>query len=447
MAGDTTAPLVADQLSPQELATFGPDASYLVEVVRGPDAGTSVTLAPGESVVVGTASDASLRLSDETVSRRHLRLTRTAEGLSLEDLGSSNGTVLGGARVQQVVVRREAFFTTGASVLRAAAVPPGGGEPTRFGALVGSGARMQALFAQLQRAAGSISTVLLTGETGTGKELAARELHAQSPRRHRPFVVVDCGALGGELVSSTLFGHVRGAFTGAGADRVGAIEAASGGTVFLDEVGDLPLELQPTLLRVLEGRTVRRVGDTVDRAVDVRVLAATHRDLEAEVAAGRFREDLYYRLNVIRVEVPPLRERLDDLPRLVAAFLAGPRAVPGFALSPQVLEAMQTYRWPGNVRELRNLVERAVAGGEISSVLAGRGPTSAEAVLQAGVDLPFKQAKEALVEAFARDYFTRLLERSGGKVAEMAKAAGIARTYAHDVVKKLGLKTSDEPKR
>jgi transcriptional regulator with GAF, ATPase, and Fis domain len=275
-----------------------------------------------------------------------------------------------------------------------------------------------------------MSTVLLTGETGTGKELLARGIHAASPRRHRPFVVLDCGALAPALIESELFGHAKGSFTGANAAREGAFSSADGGTVFLDEIGELPLELQPKLLRVLESRTVRRVGGDTPKAIDVRVLAATHRDLPAEVKAGRFREDLFFRLAVVVAQVPPLRVRKGDVALLIGAILARLQR-PDFELPVALLAKLEHHHWPGNVRELRNVIERAVSGGSFG-LEAEAGPTARAP--------PYKQAKELLVDDFTREYFTRLFQTSGGNVAEMARAAGIARTYAHEVIKKYGLK-------
>jgi hypothetical protein len=297
---DSTAPLPADHLSLDEEHTFDPSKlRYLLEVMSGSKLGTVVTVdAP---LVLGSGEEASVHLPDPTVSRRHASLEPSPQGVWVKDLGSKNGTFLSGTRVEGFLVRREATFALGTTLLRLSGVPKADDAPGRssFGDALGQSTVMRALFSTLSAAAPTLSNVLLTGETGTGKEVLARAVHSASPRRHRPFVVVDCAALAPALVESELFGHAKGAFTGASASREGAFASASGGTVFLDEIGELPIELQPRLLRVLEQRTVRKVGEDVERAVDVRVVAATHRDLPVEVKASRFREDLYFRLAVV----------------------------------------------------------------------------------------------------------------------------------------------------
>jgi DNA-binding NtrC family response regulator len=282
----------------------------------------------------------------------------------------------------------------------------------------------------------------LLGETGTGKEVLARAIHARSARAKMPFVVVDCGAVAPTLIESELFGHVRGAFTGAVSDRSGAFLEADGGTIFLDELGELPMELQPKLLRVLEAGTIRRVGEDKHRKVDVRVVAATHRDLEKEIDAGRFRRDLYYRLAVVLVTVPPLRDRLDDIPFLARHFVQQ-MGRGDFELPRALLARFAAYHWPGNVRELRNLVERALAGADIDPL--PQEPQAARA-LSTGenlTDLPFKEAKERLVDSFAKEYLAALLEKCGGNISEAARQAGIARNYVHRLVQKYGLRGHD----
>ncbi len=383
---------------------------------------------------IGTGADASLRLSDETVSRQHLELRLEDGVLALTDVGSKNGTFLGGAQVRSFVAREETYFSVGASLLRATPIPVGAGpEPVTFGAAVGQSEPMRRLFRVLRQVSLGDSTILLTGETGTGKEVLAAEIHRHSPRRDRPFVVFDCGGVSSSLIESELFGHGKGAFTGAMTERAGVIASAHGGTLFLDEVGELPLELQVKLLRFLESKTVRRVGDDVARTVDVRVVAATHRDLKQRAHEGAFRQDLYYRLAVIEAWVPPLRERLDDLPLYVRHFLAV-AGRPDFELSPGLRAALATHDWPGNLRELRNVVSRVLAGGELALGTGGKAEPASDA------PLPFKIAKEQMIARFTKEYFQALLTRSNGNVSQVARDAGIARPYAHELLAKLGLK-------
>ncbi|MBL8937604.1 MAG: sigma-54-dependent Fis family transcriptional regulator, partial [Archangium sp.] len=316
---------------------------------------------------------------------------------------------------------------------------------TELEGLVGGSAVMRRLFGLIEKLAPSETPVLLLGETGTGKEGLARALHQRSTRRKAPFVVVDCGAVAPQLVESELFGHVRGAFSGAIADRAGAFVEAEGGTLFLDEIGELPLELQPRLLRALEARQVKRLGEDRPRAVDVRVIAATHRSLQAEVQAGRFRRDLYFRLAVAALRVPPLRERRDDLPQLVRALLVQ-LGRESFELSADLVARLASYDWPGNVRELRNVVARAVVSDEVSlEHVLNPAPASAPAAPALvppppALEVPFKEAKERIVERFTREYLTALEHKHGGNVTQMAKASGLARTYLHDLLAKHGLR-------
>ncbi len=437
MPSFSTAPL-ADPLSAEEQATFDPtQVSYGLEVLTGAQVGQMLTVGV-EGLIIGSGTDATLTLSDSTVSRRHVELKPSPQGVWVKDLGSKNGIFLNGVRVEGFLVRRESTFTAGTTVLRVCATPAlQTANIAAFGDAIGGSPVMQTMFASLRRVAQSLSNIVLLGETGTGKEVLARAIHQASARRHRPFVVVDCGGLAPNLVESELFGHLRGSFTGADAERKGAFLSAEGGTVFLDEIGELPLELQPKLLRVLESRTVRRVGEDRDRPIDVRIIAATHRDLPQAVKLGAFREDLYFRLAVLVTRVPPLRERKTDLPLLIQAILAR-LGRPELELSPALLASFQDHEWPGNVRELRNVIERAVSGGvnvveAAPKALLGQAPPP-------DAELPYKAAKEQLVERFTREYFTRLFEKSQSNVTEMAKAAGIARTYAHELVKKYGLK-------
>ncbi|MDP1828398.1 MAG: sigma 54-interacting transcriptional regulator [Archangium sp.] len=420
------------------------ERKYQVAIVGGPGMGT--TRAIEGSLMVGSHPDAGLSLTDTTVSRYHVELIGRPDGVLVKDLESTNGTYLGGARITEVIVEDQATLSLGKTTLKISMIEADLGKPAEqavFGTAIGASKAMKQLFGILDKVSPSDSTVLLLGETGTGKEVMAKAIHAKSKRANRPFVVVDCGSVAPTLIESELFGHVRGSFTGAISDRNGAFLEADGGTIFLDEIGELPLELQPKLLRVLEAGTVRRVGEDKHRRVDVRVVAATHRDLEAEVAAGRFRSDLYYRLAVVLVSVPPLRDRLDDLPLLTQHFVKS-MGRGDFELPRALMARFAAYHWPGNVRELRNLVERSLAGADVDpmpqeSQAAARALSSTDDI----TELPFKEAKERLVESFTREYLVTLLEKCNGNISQMAREAGIARNYVHRLVAKYGLKATD----
>jgi DNA-binding NtrC family response regulator len=317
----------------------------------------------------------------------------------------------------------------------------------RFGPLIGHGERMRALFARLARVAQSNAPVLIEGETGTGKELVARAIHDASPRARAPFAVIDCGALPEHLLEGELFGHARGAFTGAVEPRPGAIEAAEGGTVFLDEIGELPLSMQPKLLRLLESRTVRRLGETRHRPVDVRFLSATHQSLEAMVMAGAFRQDLYFRLAVLPARIPPLRERRDDLPGLLAHFLSdGGGALPA---PDELLRGLERRRWRGNVRELRSFAERVLTLGAreaLASLATDDIAPEAQAADEAPVHLseellrlPYRRMRELCLDAVEREYVRTVLARHDQNVSATAAAAGLNRTYLHRLIRRHGL--------
>jgi transcriptional regulator with GAF, ATPase, and Fis domain len=420
------------------------ERKYQVAIIGGPGTGTQRAIEG--TITVGSHPDAGLSLGDTTVSRYHVELTARPDGVMVRDLESTNGTYLGGARVTEVIVEDQATISVGKTTLKISVLDLDLGKPeaqSSFGPAIGASNAMKQLFGIMEKVSPSDSTVLLLGETGTGKEVLARAIHEKSKRQGRPFVVVDCGSVAPTLIESELFGHVRGSFTGAISDRNGAFLEADGGTIFLDEIGELPLELQPKLLRVLEAGTVRRVGEDKHRRVDVRVVAATHRDLEAEVAANRFRRDLYYRLAVVLVSVPPLRDRLDDLPLLTQHFVKS-MGRGDFELPRSLMARFAAYHWPGNVRELRNLVERSLAGADVEplpqeSQAAARALSSTEDI----TDLPFKEAKERLVESFTKEYLVTLLEKCNGNISQMAREAGIARNYVHRLVAKYGLKAHD----
>jgi DNA-binding NtrC family response regulator len=409
-----------------------------VAVLAGPDAGQVAEL-PGPEAAVGSGADCELALKDPTVSRRHFTLRVDDVGLRVIDGRSRNGTILDGVRVRDAYARVDSTIVAGATTLQlrlldeTVELPLSAHE--RFGALLGRSIAMRRLYTVLERVAPTDATVLIEGETGTGKELAAEAIHDASARAQEPFIVVDCSAISANLVESELFGHVRGAFTGAANDREGAFEAADGGTLFLDEIGELSLELQPKLLRALERQQIRRVGANTHRQVDVRVIAATNRDLAAEVERGRFREDLFYRLNVVRVTLPPLRERADDIPLLVnhlAQQLARRGETP--TLSRQTVRALQGQAWPGNVRELRNAVARALSLGEPASAAPATTPA---APLPIDLSVPLKVALDRLSDEFRRAYLEEALRQSGGNVTKAAELAGVNRKFIQRALKRL----------
>ena len=318
--------------------------------------------------------------------------------------------------------------------------------------LVGKSRKMKEVYEQLERAASLDMTVLLSGETGTGKELAARAIHQRSARREKRFVAINCGALPAELVESELFGHARGAFTGAAAAKVGLFEEASGGSLFLDEIGELPLPVQVKLNRVLQEKEVRRVGDNAPIKVDVRVISATHRDLKAEVQAGRFREDLFYRLHVLPIRLPPLRERKDDIPLLAMHFLerharAYHRDLTGF--EPDALHALTEYPWPGNVRELENAVERSAASASGPQILYRDLPPEVQArpegklPMEVLANLPYKEAVETARDRVSHDYLVALMREFNGNVTRAAERAGMERESLHRLLRKYDLHSED----
>ncbi len=319
-----------------------------------------------------------------------------------------------------------------------------------FESLIGAGAAMQRVFEQMKKVAETDLTVLVRGESGTGKELVAQAIHDHSPRARRPFVAVNCAAISRELVESELFGHEKGSFTGASARRIGRFEAADGGTIFLDEIGDMPLETQAKVLRVLQERSFERVGGTKPIVADVRVVAATHRNLEAEIARGAYRGDLYYRLRVVEIRVPPLRDRLEDLPALVDRFgeqLGVRLGREKKRVSAAAMARLARHAWPGNVRELRNVVEQAAvlaSGAHIEEAdLRLGGATSGETVATVAHELPFSEAKRRHVEEFERAYIAEALRRHGGNISQAAEAIGIARQSLQQKMRELGMRADD----
>jgi len=398
-------------------------------------------------VVVGTSADCDLVVRDSRVSRRHCQLALTERGVVLKDLDSKNGTFVREVPIREVILHPGVPATIGSCRLGVAVV----GEPTvlplsklpRFGEALGASLAMRALFATLERTAPTEATIVLLGESGTGKELLARAIHDASARKSGPFEVLDCSAVAPSLVEAELFGHVRGAFTGAVSHRAGLLEQAHGGTLFLDELGELPLELQPKLLRALESHQLRRVGSNDWRSFDARLVAATHRDLRSQVSAGTFRQDLFYRIAMVEVRVPPLRARKDDIPLLVERFLASQTPPRGLAdLPPNAVALLMGHDWPGNVRELRNTVSRLLLFPEIGGDAIER-PARPGGPEQSPDQLPLREARAIVIDQFERAYIASALRKHGGKVARAAEALGISRQLLYRMLDQYGLARDD----
>ncbi|MEW5854009.1 MAG: sigma 54-interacting transcriptional regulator [Myxococcota bacterium] len=452
-----------------------------VMVSSGPERGLTMSVGP-EPLIVGTDEGCDLVLPDATVSRRHATIRQSEAGATVEDMGSTNGTFYEGSRIREITVPFGATVTLGKTQLKIVpeedVVEMGPAPMSQFGGMCGENRRMREIFALLQDIGPTDTTVLIEGETGTGKELVARALHEHSWRRQKPLVVFDCSAVPRDLLESALFGHVKGAFTGAAGPRQGAFRRAHHGTLLLDEIGELALELQPKLLRALESRTVQAVGQDDYEKVDVRVIAATNRPLKQEVRAGRFREDLYYRLAVVKLAVPALRERNDDIELLAQHFIQNALGRPR-QLDPAGLEVLRRYAWPGNVRELKNLVERALHLSpptgplDLSRFLGAPEDDRSSPRLTAVADrvedevtakierpqvepppppstrpwaemptpfeLPFKDAKAAVMDAFERRYLQQLIERHRHNLSRAAHEAQMDRKHLRELLKKYGL--------
>ena len=418
-------------------------------VTKGPDAGLTVDAA-GASVRIGTSPENDLVLTDETVSRRHCEVMLTERGIRVTDAGSTNGVMVGGAWVEDATFASAAVLELGDTAISmvplSETVAREQLEANGFGDLLGRSPKMRELFADLSRIAGTDLSLLIEGETGTGKELVAESVHSNSLRVGGPFVVFDCSAVAPTLAESELFGHERGAFTGAVASRLGVFEQAEGGTIFLDEIGELPKDLQPKLLRVLEKREIRRVGGSKTIPVNVRLISATNRNLRAEVKRGEFRQDLYYRVAGAHVYVPPLRDRAGDVTILADSFLAANQPPRKLSDVPEhVWDLFKAYRWPGNVRELKNAVNRVLVTPErpldTDSIpdLANAAAAAVSMLAATGDVEPLRVARRNAADTFEKRYVEHVLGKSEGNVTRAAAIAEVSRQVIHKLMTKHGL--------
>jgi DNA-binding NtrC family response regulator len=457
-------------------------------IVNGPDKGKTLEIVKPR-VTGGRGMISDLVVPDKAVSGTHFEVSAREDGYRLRDLNSRNGVYVGELRIRDIYLRSGTMFRVGHTNLQFQAMQDTVeielSKKDRFDSVIGGSPMMREIFAHLEKIAPTELTCLVTGETGTGKEMIARAIHNASPRAGQPFVVLDCGSIPRDLIESTLFGHEKGSFTGAHREYQGCFEQARGGTIFLDEIGELDITLQPKLLRVLEQREIKRVGGSQTIKVDVRVVAATNRDLREEINRNQFREDLYFRLSVVNLELPPLRERSDDIPTIANHFLREVAARRGVAMSfnQEALAALITHTWPGNVRELRNVVERAAAltdetvvtradlvfGREMgpnvmaSHDLAHAGAQAARraAAIAAGVEPPpsgpaifdpellrgglaFKATKQSVVDAFEVAYLQALMTRNDGNITRAAQEAGLTRYHLRELLKRHGLKGGEQ---
>jgi len=410
-------------------------------IVKGPDKGKE-TMLQKPLVLIGSLVENDLVLTDPTVSRRHAAVEEKADGYVIQDLDSTNGTLLDGVRVREAYLTPGSVIGLGQTEISFSPVEERIEIPRsdrhRFGELIGSSSSMQEVYGILERVAPTDVTVLLDGETGTGKELAARAIHSNSRRSTGPFVVVDCGAVAPNLIESELFGHEKGAFTDAVKSRQGAFELADGGTIFLDEIGELSLDLQPKLLRALDRREIKRVGADRPVTVNVRVISATNKDLEREVKEGRFREDLYYRLSVVRIYMPPLRKREEDIETIALYLLKGISSEIGkkiTGLSPEASSALTAYSWPGNVRELKNVLGRAAA------LCDGKRIEAKDLFLSEGEKTAtFEGLSGKTLEEIEKAAIHATLRSVSGNKTEAAKVLGIAYSTLYEKMKKYGMR-------
>jgi DNA-binding NtrC family response regulator len=416
-----------------------------VKVAKGNANKPKLEIGP-ETLVVGRNEACDLVLDDRKVSAVHMELVATERGVRVRDLGSRNGSFVGDTRVGEVYLTKQTWISCGDTMLEFAPAQPEQVEVPEvgsFGPVVGNSPAMRTVFERLRKAGPTDLTVLITGETGCGKELVAQAIHQASNRANRPFIVVDCGAIAPSLAESALFGHERGSFTGAIEKRISPFVEADGGTIFLDELGELPVDVQPKLLRALAEQRIKAVGSNTYRPVNVRVLAATRRDLVREVNDGNFRSDLYFRVAQVKVELPPLRQRLEDIPLLVRKMLQDMGDKTAYDRIPNdSLERLMRHDWPGNVRELRNVVAVALAFGkegplDIAQYLSPLTTSAAESTPTRG--RTFQDAKREVLAKFERDYFTALYAECSGNVSEIGRRAAMERAHVRGYLRRHGI--------
>lgn len=410
-------------------------------VTKGPDAGKRIVIeSPRFTVGKGEGSD--LRLVDATVSRTHFLIEQHGNDFYIKDQGSTNGTKVNGTRIIEAHLSLGARISAGKVELLFQPIyetATDSESAESFGNLIAGSPPMKTILGLLRKAANTATTVLIRGETGVGKSALAKALHKEGSRKEGPFVVFDCASVAPTLIESELFGVKKGAFTGAYESRAGACELAQNGVLFIDEIGDLPMELQAKLLRVLEEREVRRLGDSKPIKLDFQIVSATKVDLEEAMKKGLFRRDLYYRIAVLEITVPSLRERKEDIPLLSNHFLKELTGAEGWhRLASSLRDELVSYSWPGNIRELRNILERLHCIGPDGALMGldTNASPDADLLLSFDLDRPFKVAKEELIDAFEHEYLKRLLERSDGRIAPAAREAGLNRKYFYDLLRK-----------
>ena len=425
---------------------------WLIYVANGSpeDKGKTHRLDSG-SAMIGSGSDCELQLSDKSVSRQHVKLSVQDDGVFVEDMGSTNGTLYLEQQIDKLVIKTGARLDLGRCALDILPMIDSESMPVttqdHYHELLGSSLVMRKVYSILEMLEESEAPVLIEGETGTGKELVASALHNKSCRAEKPFIIIDCGNVPAELMESELFGHRKGSFTGAISDRSGAFESADGGTIFLDEIGEMPVELQPKLLRVLETGQVKRIGDSVHKAINVRIVAATHRNLMKLIDENKFREDLYYRLAVIRVQLPPLRARREDILILARALADKISKGKPYKMPKAAEEFFMRYEWPGNVRELRNVVHRILTLGmyglatrpDVPKRVAENAADDADAFGQGDVSGLYREARDRAIRSFEGAYLKDLVTKAKSNISEAARLAGMDRKQLRTLLKKHGL--------